>query len=276
MKFLLLAFLVSVKFVFANHIVSHSLVDSLRYSVKYTLSYQPDSLNENRILKEDFILLVGDSTSYFSSLNLIKRDNYLAGLSRDKDNGKINAFNFTNLPKTGFSFKIYNLLSESKLIRLSTIGLDVYGINYSIPSWKIESLRDTVNGFICNKASTFFGGRFYHAWFNVEVPIQEGPYIFKGLPGLIVKIADSKGHYTWELKEISNNYTSDIPKYANKGIKWITRAEMIKLNSPDGRRSNLTEMGAFDANWVGIEKEELRRRFEENIKRNNNPLELRE
>lgn len=276
MKFLLFIFLIFSKLVLSNHLVSHSLNDSVRYSVIYSLTYQPDSLDKKRILKEEFILLVGDSISYFSSLNFIKQETYISGLFTDFEKGKINGLNTSNMPKTGFTNKIYNLFSESKLIKLSTIGLDVYGINYSVPSWNIEATRDTLNGVVCNKASTFFGGRLYYAWFNVEMPIQEGPYIFKGLPGLITKIADSKGHYIWELKEISNIHQSDIPKYSTKGVKWITRLEMLKLTSPDARRSKLTELGAFDGNWVGIEKEEVQRRFEENLKRNNNPMELRE
>jgi GLPGLI family protein len=28
--------------------------------------------------------------------------------------------------------------------------------------------------------------------FTTEIPIQDGPYVFKGLPGFIVKISDEK------------------------------------------------------------------------------------
>ena len=50
------------------------------------------------------------------------------------------------------------------------------------------------------KATTEFGGRKWNAWFTTDLPFQDGPYKFNGLPGLIVKIEDDGGNYSWELK----------------------------------------------------------------------------
>lgn len=275
-KIIFLILLIFPSVIFAKNSIRQLKNDSTRYSITYLLSYQPDSLNKNRILREQFILLVSDSLSYFSSIKFMEQEKYVAELFEKLSSGQINSLNQSNLPKTGFSFKIFSIISDSNIIKLSTIDLEKYGTIYSFPSWKMESNIDTVNGFVCRKATLDFAGRKYSAWYSLEIPIQEGPYIFKGLPGLVMKISDSKAHYTWEVVNILNKTAETVPEYSSKGVKWISRAEMLRLNSPEAKRNKLHEMGAFDDNWVGIEKEELRRRFEEKLRINNNNLELKE
>jgi GLPGLI family protein len=51
------------------------------------------------------------------------------------------------------------------------------------------------------KAETKFGGRTWYAWFTQQVPLQDGPYKFSGLPGLIVKVQDAKGDYSFDLMQ---------------------------------------------------------------------------
>lgn len=48
------------------------------------------------------------------------------------------------------------------------------------------------------KAKTFFGGRYWEAWFSNDTPLQEGPYKFKGLPGLIYEMRDSKNNFIYQ------------------------------------------------------------------------------
>lgn len=63
--------------------------------------------------------------------------------------------------------------------------------------WKIEKDKKIILGHDCQKASTKFRGRNYMAWFTTDIPISDGPYLFTGLPGLILEIIDSKGEYAF-------------------------------------------------------------------------------
>ena len=47
-------------------------------------------------------------------------------------------------------------------------------------------------------------GRKWTAWFTTEIPIQDGPYKFRGLPGLIVKIEDETKSHCFALNGIKN------------------------------------------------------------------------
>ncbi len=53
-------------------------------------------------------------------------------------------------------------------------------------------------------AETEFGGRSWKAYFNREIPIFDGPYKFRGLPGLIAKIQSVDGDYSFEMIAIED------------------------------------------------------------------------
>jgi GLPGLI family protein len=63
--------------------------------------------------------------------------------------------------------------------------------------WKILPVTKKYLTYTCQKATTTFRGRNYEAWFTSEIPFSEGPYKFTGLPGLILQIQDTEGHYAY-------------------------------------------------------------------------------
>lgn len=70
--------------------------------------------------------------------------------------------------------------------------------------WILENDRRTVGGLPLQKATAVFGGREWTAWFTSEIPFQEGPYKFRGLPGLIVEISDRQGYFDFKLIRSQN------------------------------------------------------------------------
>lgn len=67
-------------------------------------------------------------------------------------------------------------------------------------NWKILNEKEKIGAYNAQKATTDFGGRKWTAWFSTELPFQDGPYKFSGLPGLIVKIEDEDKSYSWVLQ----------------------------------------------------------------------------
>ncbi|WP_278353456.1 GLPGLI family protein [Chryseobacterium gleum] len=65
--------------------------------------------------------------------------------------------------------------------------------------WQIIQETKEYNGYKLQKASTDFGGRTWNAWFSNEVNIQEGPYKFRGLPGLIFILEDTDQNFVYKL-----------------------------------------------------------------------------
>ncbi|MBS1927928.1 MAG: GLPGLI family protein [Chitinophagaceae bacterium] len=93
-------------------------------------------------------------------------------------------------------------------------SLDSYWSD-SLPAmkWTILNQFITINNNYCQKAVTTFRGRDYTAFYALNIPIQDGPLKFCGLPGLIVKISDSKEIFNYEMSNFEK-----IPNVYNLGI----------------------------------------------------------
>ncbi|MDR0420166.1 MAG: GLPGLI family protein [Prevotellaceae bacterium] len=99
-----------------------------------------------------------------------------------------------------------------------------------VQNWEILEDTLTVTGYLCQKANCRFRGRNYTAWFAVDIPIQNGPWKFGGLPGLILKVYDSDKLYVFECTKIEH-FTKKFPitlnHYFNK-YKNIEREKLLK------------------------------------------------
>ncbi|MHA6727528.1 GLPGLI family protein [Chryseobacterium sp. A301] len=84
-------------------------------------------------------------------------------------------------------------------------GYDYYAISSKDKmNWKIENEHKKVDGFELQKATLAFGERQWTAWFCPEIPFQEGPYKFRGLPGLIFEVYDSEDIFHYSMVKSEN------------------------------------------------------------------------
>lgn len=81
---------------------------------------------------------------------------------------------------------------------------DFYKYMETLPlqKWSIEEDTMHIIGYPCQKATCKWRGRQYTAWFAPDIPLSYGPYKFGGLPGLIMKVEDSKQRYLFQIKGI--------------------------------------------------------------------------
>lgn len=80
-------------------------------------------------------------------------------------------------------------------------------------------------GYKCKKAVTIFNKREYIAWYTSSIPISERLYRFKGLPGVILDIQDTKGYDKFKVIAITKKQV-EISSIQN-GIP-VTRNEYLK------------------------------------------------
>lgn len=80
--------------------------------------------------------------------------------------------------------------------------------------WNIEKETKKSGEYTLQKATTNFGGRFWTAWFCSAIPFQEGPYKFRGLPGLIFELNDQNKDFSYVLVKIKKlNEDFDTKKF---------------------------------------------------------------
>ena len=106
-----------------------------------------------------------------------------------------------------------------------------YRYKESFPSmtWTLGNETKTICGYKCQKATCHWRGRDYVAWFTSDIPLKSGPWKFGGLPGLIMKIYDTKHLYTWEAVAVENGsfpiYQLDERKFKNSERKKVLKMQ---------------------------------------------------
>jgi GLPGLI family protein len=102
-------------------------------------------------------------------------------------------------------FKDFNKNVFTEYVRMpARVSHQQYSENISIQDWKIYEDTMVILGYLCQKATCRFRGRNYTAWFSMDIPIQNGPWKFGGLPGLILKAYDDDELYVFECVKIEN------------------------------------------------------------------------
>jgi GLPGLI family protein len=110
------------------------------------------------------------------------------------------------LSSTVEEFNLFNF-NENKLITREDIFNDSFLISEDIPNFNWTLLEETkkLDSLVLNKATCYFRGRKYIAWYSLEKPIKSGPWKFNGLPGLIYEVYDETNRYNWYLKKIEKS-----------------------------------------------------------------------
>nr|WP_314492566.1 GLPGLI family protein [uncultured Chryseobacterium sp.] len=180
---------------------------------RFIFEYQfiPDSTNVSDVKNELMNLDVTEHGSKFYSYTVYNSDSLMkidvekqmaaTGLLNLKYNNRKGLVRYTIAKK----YPKYEVFLQNRIMR------DQYNVIEERPIvWKITSEKLKVGDWNTQKAETDFGGRHWFAWFTTDIPIQDGPYKFHGLPGLIVKLEDQTGSHRFTLKAVKN--ISSIPQ----------------------------------------------------------------
>jgi len=93
--------------------------------------------------------------------------------------------------------------------------------------WQIASDTMTCLKYLCQKATCDFRGRHYEAWFAPDLPVNDGPWKFSGLPGLILLVKDSENKYILKAVGLEN---VQVPlQFAKRDYMKTTRQEIEKM-----------------------------------------------
>lgn len=114
-----------------------------------------------------------------------------------------------------------------------------YTDTYPDFGWTHYDDTKTIEGIECKRATCDYRGRKYEAWYAPSIPISSGPYVFGGLPGLILHIADTEGHYSFTISGFYEVKTYDPIYLHSRNVVQTTREEVART------RRNLAENPAL-------------------------------
>ena len=187
--------------------VPKHIVDNARYRVFYRMVFSQDVENLDLRTEAQTILLIGTNHSAFLDYNVLRSDSLLNVIYRNNaDAGEVFVqlmpfrrlvnFNTTiikNYPERGsFTFQ-ERIMDDNHRYVDRDVNLN----------WILVNEEREIAGHTARKATTTFRGRDYIAWFAPGIPISEGPFVFSGLPGLILEIYDTENHYRFTINGLT-------------------------------------------------------------------------
>ncbi|SDE33160.1 GLPGLI family protein [Riemerella columbipharyngis] len=219
-NFILLIFLMFFCFVNAQH-----------FEIKYNVLFKDSKARYN------YILDIKDSNSDFY---LLKKNNFIP----DSLSAQIH--------------KINCVLKRNEKLFLYSNQKQFYLISpfKSIKSWDIVNNTITENNFQLGEAHTKYKDLFAKALYIKDIPLSDGPFIFKNLPGLIYKIDTPL--YTITLSEIKKDDKTLINVEDTKHRKEVSEEKFIKFQKESKEKEDLLfgklrKVMKEDANFEGFE-----------------------
>jgi GLPGLI family protein len=238
----------------------------------YQLKYKADSNNIESVKEEVFILNIDKHRSLFTSIKNFKSDSMVAIIKKNyqKYGGSVS---FKGVPKSDFTSYIIKPDSINQIIYYDKIGKNnFYYLDDKNMTWTITKDKKQINEINCQKAIMSKFGRDFVAWFSNEIPISNGPYKFQGLPGLIVELYDDKMQYYFKLIKFDpkDNNSMEMPK---ERLSKLIFTEKNKFNI--AQKEYKESLSLRIKNSGLISDENRLKQINENIKKENNPLELK-
>ncbi|WP_294312929.1 GLPGLI family protein [uncultured Chryseobacterium sp.] len=184
-----------------------------------------------------------------------------------------------------FNSQLYTLKNLKTRDIQKIIFTNFFNDKYSITideklEWKILPDKQKVAGLDCQKATVSYGGRSWTAWFTQSIPVPEGPYVFNGLPGMIVNISDNKSDYSFNLikmKEFEKDNLFAVKKA--KAVNWevFQKIQSDYYTDPFAEikaRNMKVQAGDEKGNLIPTDLNKITKQLKKQIKENNNPIEL--
>lgn len=241
----------------------------------------PDSTNKQNIKTEMMVLNINKDKSEFYSLEKFQMDSINLAESQK-------AVGIAPPPppqKKMNSNRVIKHINSKNIEFITQVLRDKYDVSQEIDlKWQLKNEFETILGYKVQKATTDFAGRKWVAWFTKEIPIQDGPYKFSNLPGLILKIEDSEKYHIFELKAIrkgQENFTYPKLKNGNQDVK-ISYPQYVKIyqnyrQNPAGNLAvDIPDYKDESGKLVSQAKlrKEVEKMSEEEIAKDNNILEI--
>ncbi|MBR8712657.1 GLPGLI family protein [Porphyromonas levii] len=95
-----------------------------------------------------------------------------------------------------------------------------------LPEWQLVDEQKEIAGRLCSKATTTLYGRKWVVWYSEKESRPDGPWLLRGLPGVVVLAKDSTGDFSFELYKIEHRSTPIL--YGVRDYFKASRNDVLK------------------------------------------------
>lgn len=189
-------------------VISFFSFTALAQNQRFTYEYKfvRDSTEKDKSEAEIMVLNVFSKGSHFYSKDVFESDSIMDAEVKKQSRGDNFHIDLKGFKAKGrVRYQIEKSYPDYSVNFFTQLGSNDYLIQEGrTQNWKILAEKDRVGEFSTQKATCNFAGRIWTAWFTTDIPIQDGPHKFHGLPGLIVKLQDKTQSHTFELKGVKS------------------------------------------------------------------------
>ena len=226
--------------------VKYKTLDKSVLRVFYETKAAFDATKPDRTTADYMVLDIGEEgISRFYSDNRRRSDSIINELMKKGGNVSIDKSTFSNngISSMGDAKEIFKNYPAGKITATDRIATSDYlyeedRINFQ---WQIEPDTREILSYTCQKAVTDFRGRHYEAWFAPDLPLNDGPWKFAGLPGLILAVEDSDKNFIFQAIGIENSELSvEFPQkdYVKTSRKEVEKIQKRFIEDPMGYLTN--------------------------------------
>lgn len=196
--------------------------------VRYSFTHIKDTTQKDKPHTENMLLVIGKNASVYTSYDKINQEIEMKKNLMEQMKSQAGSSNMSiKIDKTGSkpttAIDYFYFASENKLITKERLVTN-YLVDEEAPkiNWKIAKDTASFSGVLCQKATAYFKGRNWIAWFAQDLPFQSGPWKLNGLPGLIVEAYDEKKEVLFQFAGIENINEAEIAAAEDKDQKIST------------------------------------------------------
>lgn len=216
-----------INLVFLTGLFAQEKIYTTEYQVEYDVSYVKNLETPDETDEFVLYLFTGSEYGVLMNYNTLNEDEIKEDLKRQFERGQTH-IESKSQPAGFFDKTFYKDLKTGDVESVSSVGKNQYitTIPKSFSDWKLEDESKEFGNYTVHKATTRYSGRDYVAWFTLEIPIPDGPYVFSGLPGLIVELYDTQNHFHFKLgsfKQLEEPRDWILPD-----LKHLTNKELEK------------------------------------------------
>jgi GLPGLI family protein len=185
------------------NIDEYKVIDQSRFIITYEAMMTDDSLKPTKHNYDRLVLMVGDSISSCYSYHMHRYDSaYTEWCVHKGKDAYQNMSHFVGDSGDVWKPDVYKYYGSKRMTVVHRMGegrvpIFLYDEPLDLMDWKMSFETKEILGYPCFKAECDFRGRHWTAWFTMQIPVQDGPWKFCGLPGLILQMEESRGHYAF-------------------------------------------------------------------------------
>lgn len=226
--------------------------DKVLARVRYSFIHIQDTTQKDKPYTENMLLAIGKNASVYTSYDKVNQTLDRAKQIQEQMKNQagsgtmsIKIDGTTTKPVSQLDY--YYFAQEGKFFTKERV-FNNYLMEEPAPkiSWKISKDTASFSGVHCQKATTYFKGRNWVAWFAPDMPFQSGPWKLNGLPGLIITAYDEKKEVQFQFNGIENVNAAELAKQPEPS--------QPKLLTPNGSLAAVNILGMDAGNsYLGPE-----------------------